>query len=243
MPDFERTAGAHFVTTEWGLIRSAVGSTSPEAQAALERLCRSYWRPIYAYLRRLGRTSQDAEDLTQEFFLLLLRREIFARVAPGQGRFRTFLLVALKHHLLDQDQRARALKRGGSFRIVSLDDFAREEIVENAVARSGAPDAIFDRRWAELIVERALTRLAREYERREDLPTFEALREFLRTEPDEFACRDVGARLGIKVETLRVAVHRVRKRYRIAIREEIAQTVAEDSDIESEMRHLLSALS
>lgn len=230
-----------FATTRWTLVQIAGGETA-DAQQALEQLCSIYWRPIYAYLRRQMHSQHDAEDLTQEFFALLLRRKIFARVAPGSSTFRSFLLTALKHHVMDTRSRDRAQKRGGGVPVFSLSNLNGEEQL-SAASVATAPEIAFDRRWAELVIERAHHRLRQDYERREDERTFDALIPFLRGDPPENAYQTAAGELGSRLETIRLAVHRLRKRFRDSLRAEIAQTVGSEAEVDDELKYLLRAVS
>lgn len=236
-----QTSAARFASTRWSLI-AAADPLLPSANAALENLCELYWRPIYAFLRRKGLTRQDAQDTTQEFFAIVLRREFFSRVRPGTTKFRSFLLTALTNHLRDQERSKRALKRGGATLTLPLEEVAAEEIAVQKFHR-GEPEAVFDRRWAELVVARTVEDLRGEFLRKGKGPMFEALQVFLSQQPESAVAAEIGARLSMTQEALATAVHRLRKRFRVVLRMEIARTVASDADIDGEMRYLLLALS
>lgn len=231
-----------FATTRWALVNAAAAE-DPDADA-LETLCQIYWRPIYGYLRRLGRTCHDAQDITQEFFALLLRREFFARVTPASGRLRSFLLVSLRNYLRNRDRDLRAAKRGGGALEVPLEEFAHED---ELAARTSASEAElgYERRWAELIFGRAVERLGTEYATRRRQPEFELLRTYLSAElePASPSGRTAAQELGLTPAGLVSAVHRLRQRFREALRAEVADTVADDAEVEEELRHLRRSLS
>lgn len=235
--------GDRFPTTRWGLVAGMEQQT--EADAALAQLCAIYWRPIYSYLRRTGHHTHDAQDITQEFFALVLRRELFARVTPGGGaKLRTFLLTALGHHLHDLSRLRCAQKRGSGVPLVSLDDFASEDASALDVPVAADPGGAYDRRWAGLVFERAVQRLAESYALRGKSAQFEILRVFLTLDPEGQHERSVAAagKLGMSMEALAAAVCRLRKRFRAALRTEVAATVAADADVEDEMRYLRRSL-
>ncbi len=231
-----------FATTRWALVNAA-GADDPDADA-LESLCKIYWRPIYGYLRRLGRSCHDAQDITQEYFALLLRREFFARVTPSSGRLRTFLLVSLRNYLRNRDRDQRAAKRGGGVLEVSLEEFADEDAL---AARQPASEAEsgYERRWAELIFARAVERLGEEYIDRRRREEFLLLRPYLSAELEPAVPRalEAATRLGLSPAGLVSAVHRLRQRFREALRAEVADTVADDSEVDEELRYLRRSLS
>ena len=214
----------------------------PEARDALEALCRAYWPPIYAYLRRRGWSVADAEDLTQGFFLTLLDRGGIGRARADLGRFRTFLLASLQHHLADQHDRGGALKRGGGRAVLPLDAAESESWLASEPAHGDSPEEIFDRRWAATVIGRALARLQERMTRSAGAARFAALRPFL-TGGEVGAYAEVSRALGIDETAVRVGVHRMRRLFGVLLREEVAETVGSDSDVDDEMRHLRRLLS
>ncbi len=230
-----------FATTHWSVVLAAANEEKPEAAAALERLCSTYWYPLYAYVRREGHSPADAQDLTQEFFARLLARHALAQVAPEKGRFRSFLLVGLRHFLSDQRDRASAAKRGGGKAVLSLDaqeaeDRYRLEPIERLDA-----EKIYERRWAMTLLGRAWTRLREESAARGKLQQFERLAEFVAGEA-EVTCVAAASGLGLSESAMRSAVHRLRERYRALIREEIALTVSAPGEVDEELRYLIRVM-
>jgi len=220
------------------VVLAAGQASAPGAQAALETLCRSYWYPLYAYVRRQGYGPQDAEDLTQEFFARLLRLNSLESVAPHKGRFRTFLLVSLKHFLSDARDAIRAAKRGGGQTVLSLDEGSAERRYrqeEPAVAAS--PEDLFDRRWLLALLDQALTRLDKEYADAGKAAQFASLKEFLQNPTEDGDYDRAAAALGLNPGAVAVAVHRLRQRYRDLVRAAIAETVSSSEEMEEELRH------
>jgi RNA polymerase sigma-70 factor (ECF subfamily) len=231
-----------FVTTHWSAVLTAGRSDTTRARAALEQLCRNYWQPLYAYVRRTGHSREEAEDLTQEFFARLLVQNTVARADPARGRFRSFLLASLKHFLAHEWEKARAQKRGGGAPLIPLEFDTAETRCAQPVALGDSPDRAFDRQWALALLEVVLGKLRREYSDagREDL--FLGLKDTLSGGRAEIAYRDLGARLGLSEGAVKVAAHRLRHRYRELLREEIANTVAGPEGVEEELRQLFAAL-
>lgn len=232
-----------FVTTHWSVVLTAGRSDTTRAHVALEKLCQSYWFPLYTYVRRRGHSPEDAQDLTQEFFARLLARNTFAQAAPQRGRFRSFLLGSLKHFLANEWEKARAQKRGGRVQLIPLEfDTAETRIVQPA-APDETPDRAFDRQWALSLLDVVLGRLRREYTDagREDL--FRGLKDTLAGGRAEIPYRELAGRLGMSEGAVKVAAHRLRQRYRGLLREEIANTVAGPEEAEEELRQLFAALS
>ena len=225
-----------FATTRWSLVLAAGAGGS----RALAELCRAYWFPLYAFTRRLGHGPHDAEDFTQGFFADLLARDALAGVAAERGRFRSFLLASLKNFLADQRDRARAQKRGGGAPVISFDAVAAEERYALEPAGDGAPELLFDRAWALAVVERALGRVGDEYS--DQTAVFEALRPLLTGGGAQSSYAEIGTALGLQEGAVKVAVHRLRKRYAQALRAEIAETLLDPSEAEAELRHLLAVL-
>jgi RNA polymerase sigma factor (sigma-70 family) len=229
-----------FVTTHWSVVLKAGRADTPNAAAALEQLCRNYWHPLYAYVRRAGHSPEDAQDLVQEFFARLLERNTIGRADPGRGRFRSFLLTVLKNFLANEWDKQRAKKRGGEVKMLSLQfDTAETRL---APAHQDTPDKAFDRQWALSLLEVVLGRLRHEYAstRRDDL--FRALKDTLSGARSEIPYRELAARLGMSEGAVKVAAHRLRQRYRELLREEIANTVSGPEEIEAELRDLFRAL-
>ena len=228
----------HFETTRWSLIVRARGE-GLLAHSALETLCRGYWFPLYAFVRRSGYAQHDAEDLTQAFFSHVLATDFIGRVAPERGRFRSFLLVSLRNFIAKQHARESAQKRGSGQRLVDFDEAAAEGRL--AVERSASLSAavLFDRDWALTLLEKALDRLGAEQRAMGKGALFLRLRPFLRTSPERGDYDALATELGLAKGTLTVAVHRLQQRYRALVRAEIAQTLADPADLDDEMRHLL----
>lgn len=224
-----------FDTTHWSVVLRARGEPA-DARAALETLCRAYRAPVLAYVRRRVHARDAAEDLTQAFFARFLERAWHASADPERGRFRSFLLTALKRFLIDADTEAATLKRGGGYRFEQLDDTL------HAPADGDSPERIFERAWANAVLDAAFARLRGEAERAGKLALFERLREFLVEPPDEADYAKAAAELGLRRNTLAVAVHRLRHRLRDLVRAELADTTSDGADLEAELRALREAL-
>ncbi len=233
-------ASPRFATTRWSIIAAACHGPTIEADAALEALCRAYWYPLYAYVRRSGHAPADAQDLTQAFFARLLEKSWLRDALPERGRFRGFLLMALKRFLAKEWRRDAARKRGGGLAFVPLD--ASEAESRYAVEPSLSPDAMFERRWALTVLDRALAELAIEYAAADRASEFALLKGHLVAARGEIDYDATAAGLGLGPGAARVAVHRLRKRFRETLRREIADTVAQSSDAEDELRHLVQIL-
>ena len=236
-----RNRSPAFVTTHWSVVLKAGRADTPNSAAALEQLCRNYWYPLYAYVRRVGHSPEDAQDLVQEFFARLLERNTIGRATPERGRFRSFLLAVLKNFLANEWDKQRAKKRGGEVRIISLQfDTAETRL---APAHRDSPDKAFDRQWALSLLDVVLRRLRQEYAaaRREEL--FLALKDTLSGARSEIPYRELAARLDMSEGAVKVAAHRLRQRYRELLREEIANTLSNPNEIEGELRDLFQALS
>jgi RNA polymerase sigma-70 factor (ECF subfamily) len=231
-----------FATTKWTRVLLARNPDSIEAQAALGELCQTYWYPLYAFIRRSGYTREDAQDLVQDFFARLLSQEWLAQVDRRKGRFRSFLLAALKHFLANEWDRKRAIKRGGGQHFVSFDGASLEARYELEPSHLDSPDKIFERRWAMLLLDKALVRLQQEHIQEGKRVVFEALKDCLTGSRDSVRYSEVASRLGVTMGALKVMIHRFRRRYREVLREEVAETVAEPGQIEDEMKYLLEAL-
>ncbi len=233
---------AWFVTTRWSVVLAAREKDSPQSAAALETLCRSYWYPLYAYVRRQGHSPHDAQDLTQEFFARLLQKEYLQAVAREKGKFRTFLLVALKRFLANEWDRARAEKRGGGQAPLSFDAGQAETRYQVEPAATVPAETIYDRRWALTLLEQAMTRLRQEFADAGKAAEFEQLKLCLAADKGSIPYAEMAAKLGLTEGALRVAIHRLRRRFREVFREEIAHTVSRPEEIEGEVRYLLTVL-
>ncbi|NBR84172.1 MAG: sigma-70 family RNA polymerase sigma factor [Verrucomicrobia bacterium] len=232
-----------FVTTRWTQVLAA-GRTSDttHARAALEQLCQTYWYPIYAFVRRQGHAPHDAQDLTQSFFACLLERNALGAVDRERGRFRSFLLATLKNFLRDEWDKLRAQKRGGGQAVISLDAGDAESRYSREPADTLTADRIFERRWALLLLDRAVERLRAEHEAAGKLAQFEALKASLAGSRESQPYTALATQLGLSKGAVKVAVHRLRQRYREVIRAEIAETVASEAEVEAELKHLMAAL-
>ncbi len=231
-----------FPPTRWSVVLAATRRHSPESTRALEDLCRAYWYPLYAYVRRSGQSPHDAQDLTQEFFARLLEHHWLETADRERGRLRTFLIVALKHFLHKEWRRASAQKRGGGMVPVELDTQCAESQYAVDPTAGLAPDAAYDRQWALTLLDLALKRLEAEFATGSRAGDFGVLKGCLLAAPGSFDYANIAARLGLQPGAARVAVHRLRKRFREIYREEIAQTLAEGADLKEELRHLAAAL-
>lgn len=232
---------ARFVTTQWSVVLDAAQPGAAQS-AALEELCRAYWYPIYAHVRRSGHGVEDARDLTQEFFARLLERQDVARVRREKGRFRSFLLVALQHFLASEWRRANAQKRGGRLEFVSLDEVMAEKRYAAEPAQDCDAATLFDRRWALTLLEQVLAQMRREYEQAGKGEQFSQLKGLLSGDGvPPYA--ELGARIGLSEGATKVAAHRLRQRYLALLSETIAQTVANPAEVEDELRYLVKVLS
>lgn len=242
MPDDPPTQrqDAYFETTHWSVVRAAANADSPRAEAALSQLCRGYWYPVYAYVRRRGHAPHDAQDLTQEFFARLLEKRWLEAVQEERGRFRWFLLSALKRFLANEWNRDHALKRGGGQPVVSLDETTAEGRYQHEIADPATPDKLFDQSWALTLLEGAQNRLRQEYESTGRGVVFDQLKIFLSGDRAPLTLAEAGLPLGMAEGAVKVAVHRLRHRYRECLREEIAQTVASPEEVDEEIRQLFA---
>ena len=235
------TAG-QFVPTRWSVVLAAGRSDTTHARAALEKLCGTYWPPIYAFVRRQGHKPHDAQDLTQEFFARLLEKNYLADVDRAKGKFRSFLLASLKHFLANEWDKARAQKRGGGKSFVPIQAQDAETRFGVDPADSQSADKIFEKRWALTLLEQVLQKLREEFVADSKGKLFEQLKPTL-TEPSRtISYAEIAARLDTTEGAVKVAVHRLRQRYRELIRAEIAETVASKSEVEDELRNLFAAL-
>jgi len=231
-----------FVTTHWSVVLTAGRSDTTRARDALAKLCQTYWFPLYAYVRRRGRSPEDAQDLTQEFFARLLERNWLERADQQKGRFRSFLLSAMNHFLSDEWDKARAQKRGGGLAPVPLQFDTAETRYGHEPADRATPEQNFERRWALTLLEAVLRRLSAEYEQDGRVELFAALHPCLVGDRTAQPYAGLAANLGVSEGTVKSAVHRLRQRYRQLLRDEIAQTVAGPGEVDEELQHLFAVL-
>jgi len=230
-----------FSHTRWSVVRAAGGADPRRRDEALEHLCRTYWQPVYTYVRRRGNRPEDAQDLTQAFLAALPAGGSLAGLTPENGRFRAFLLAALKHFLANAHDRRMAAKRGGGAVHLPLDGEEAETLYQHAAPAALQPDRLFDRQWALTVLELALDRLRADYDTPEKLRVFEGLKDTLTTDADAVGYAAIGQQLGMSEGAVKVAVHRLRKRYREALKAEIADTVEEPALVEEELQSLMAA--
>jgi RNA polymerase sigma factor (sigma-70 family) len=229
-------------TTQCGRVLAARDGTDSEARAALEFLIRTYWEPLYAFIRSRGHDPDEASDLTQAFFTDLLERKALAHVDPEKGRFRSFLLASLRNFLSHDHDRRQAIKRGGATFTDSLDIEAGERRYAKHLTDGQTPDDVFERRWAMTVLDRAIERLSREAAEASSDGHFDELRPYLTSREPGLPYRELATELGLSESAIRVAVHRLRKHYGDCLRAEIADTVADPAEIDDEVRHLLTSL-
>jgi RNA polymerase sigma-70 factor (ECF subfamily) len=232
-----------FATTHWSVVLAAGQQESPQAGEALEKLCQAYWYPLYVYVRRRGHGPEDAQDLTQEFFARFLQKNSVAAADPAKGRFRSYLLGALKHFLADERDRAQAKKRGGGQTMLSWEQDRAEARYRQEPTDDLSPDKVFDRRWALTVLQQATARLRQEYQAVGQLGLFEGLKTFVTASGAAPSYLQAAARLGLTESAVRSAIYRLRRRYHALIREEVAQTVGDPLQLEEEIRHLMSVFS
>lgn len=231
-----------FATTRWSLVLAAGESDSDVSARALEELCAQYWYPLYAYARRRGYDTEDARDLTQSFFAKLLEKRDLRTADPTRGRFRTFLLSSMKNFLAGEWRKDNTLKRGGAVEILPLDFDSAEESYGLEPSHELSPEAIYERRWALGLLERAVTDLQSQYAQAGNLELFDALKGFLGGEDDVLPYSELSRRLGQSEGTLRTAVSRLRSRWRKRLRELVAETVGEESEVQDELRSLIASV-
>jgi RNA polymerase sigma factor (sigma-70 family) len=237
-----RADSAVFATTHWSVVLAAGHSSVPGAQAALENLCRTYWFPLYAFARRQGNTPEDAQDLTQDFFSRLLEKNYLATVNPNLGKFRTFLLRSLKNFLVNDWKRAGRLKRGGGVEFLSIDTNEAEERYAAEAPDEFNPDAEYETRWAVALIEQVLSTLRQEFDAADKGRLFEELKGFIWGNKTIASYAEIAGQLDLSEGAVKVAVHRLRQRFRELLRAEVAHTVARPEDIDVELRHLIGVL-
>jgi RNA polymerase sigma factor (sigma-70 family) len=237
-----------FATTRWSLILSAAHSESGDqnARAALEELCRTYWRPVFSFVCRRGYSMEDAQDLTQDFFVKILEGNWLQHADPNRGRFRSLLLKSLENFLINEAEGTHTRKRGGDVEFISWDDWMAEAPSQLSISphalESLPPERLFDLRWAVTVVEHALRRLREECERKGRRRLFNALSPLLTAERDEVSYASLSTALGVAETAVKKQLHTMRQRYRSLLRDEVAHTVADPADVEDEIRHLCAAL-
>ena len=239
---FGRGARAGFATTQWSLILSAADPASPRWQQALTQLCQLYWYPLYAFIRRQGHEASEAEDLTQEFFLRLLEKGYLDAAGPEKGKFRTFLLVCLRRFLANQHDRRQAQKRGGQRRLVSIDLSSAESRYQLEPAHHATPERVYERRWALALLDAVMQRLQREYADRDKQVLFDQLKVLLVVDETPARYADLASKLQLSEGAVKVAVHRLRKRFGQLLAAEISRTLDGRSGLREEINQLITAL-
>jgi RNA polymerase sigma factor (sigma-70 family) len=235
--------GRKFKLTRWSVVLAAAEEASPQAQEALATLCQTYWYPLYAYIRHQGYPPHDAQDLTQEFFFKLLQKRYLAGIQREGGKFRSFLLTALKRFLANEWDRARAQKRGGRHTVVSIDGDAAESRYRLEPAHELTAEKIYEQRWAQALLDRVFGRLREDYHQAGKQNLFDLISPSLSRSRDAMPYAQIAARLGVTEAAVKMAVKRLRARYRELLRAEIAPTVASPEEVEEEIRHLFAAFS
>ncbi len=238
----------HFATTRWSLIRPGGALGTPSAyNEGLTKLCQIYWRPIFTFIYRRGYSAQDAQDLTQDFFLVILEGTLLQSADPKRGRFRSLLIKSLKNFLVDAHVKRRTQKRGGDLQFVSWEtwmaDVPGQLSISMQALETSPAEALFDLSWAAAIAEEALRRLRMECEAKGRRRVYEVLNGYLTTEREEISYHDLSVALGVPEPTVKSLLHQFRKRYRALLREEVAKTVESDADVDDEIRYLCTTLS
>jgi RNA polymerase sigma factor (sigma-70 family) len=233
-----------FNTTHWSVVLEAGQNESPRSASALEKLCQTYWYPLYTYVRRYGHNRQDAEDLTQDFFTRLLGKNYVAKADRDRGKFRTFLLGSLKNFMLNEWKRAGRLKRGGGpNEFVPFDGDAADGRYSGEGITEDVPENAYEKQWAVALIEQVFAALRTEYAAAEKAELLQELKQFVWGEESTVSYAEIGEKLKMSEGTVKVSVHRLRKRFRELLREEVAQTVARPDEIDDELRHLIAVLS
>ena len=239
--DTLENGAAAFLTTHWSVVLCAQGG-SAAAREALEKLCRSYWLPLYAFVRREGHSQEEAQDLTQEFFALFLARKDFDEVRREKGRLRSYLLVSLKHFLANERHKAKAIKRGRGEQPISLDEMLAHERFDLESVLTLTADQIYERRWATAVLDQVLARLDEEYRTGGKASLFDRLKLLLVDEPGNLSQAEIARESAMTENAVKQAFHRMRLRYREILREQIAHTVATSGEVEDELRYLIGVL-
>jgi RNA polymerase sigma-70 factor (ECF subfamily) len=243
MADLESVSNQVFATTHWSVVLTAGQRDLPQAAEALEKLWRAYWYPLYVYVRRQGNNPEDAQDLTQDFFSRLLEKNYLARADRDRGKFRTFLLGSLKNFLINEWKRAGRLKRGGGLEFFSIDANAAEDRYATEAGKESDSDAAYEQLWAVTLIEQVLAALRQEFSAAGKARLFEELKGFIWGEKSTASYAEIAGHLNLTEGTVKVAVHRLRQRFRELLRAEVAHTVARPEDIDGELRHLISVAS
>jgi len=236
-----QNGAASFATTHWSMVLTAQGE-SPAADEALEKLCRTYWRPLYGFVRRQGLAPEDAQDVVQEFFAGLLRRQNFRTIRQEKGRLRSYLLVSLKRFLASERHRANGVKRYQTSPSIPLDEVLASEHADFDLAQTATPDELYERRWVLTVLDQVLARLEGEYRTVGKEALFDRLKDSLVGDPHGPPQVEIAAELGMTENAVNQAFHRFRQRYRLLLRDEIAMTVAQPGEIEDELRHFAAVL-
>jgi len=234
--------GERFSTTQWSRVRTARDGSDSDARRALEELCQTYWYPLYAFVRRQGYDAAAAEDLTQAYFAELVEKDFLKSVESSAGRFRSFLIASVRHFLSNQRERDQALKRGGGARTISLETANAEALFKDEPAECLDPEQVFERRWALIVIGRAMERLQHAAHKAGTEAQLECLRPYLTGEATRAPYSEVAAELGMTVGAVKGAVHRLRKRFGQLLRAEIAETVSDPAEVDDEIRHLLTVI-
>ena len=235
-------SASQFMATRWSIVLAAGKMSGQRRQRALEELARAYWVPLYGYIRRKGHDASVAEDLVQGFFAHLLEKQALSKVDQELGRFRAFLLASLKNYMRDQWDKAKAIKRGGGKRVVELDAMLAEGCYRNEPVDDLTPERLFDRNWAMALLSQVMTRLGEEFEKKGQKPLFEAIQGSIAGSAEGLSYAQAGKKLGMSESAVKMAAHRLRKRYREILRDEIAQTVSGPELIDEEIRFLMNCL-
>jgi RNA polymerase sigma-70 factor (ECF subfamily) len=235
-------ASGLFATTHWSEVLAAGQAGSPQSAEALDKLCRAYWYPLYAFVRRRGHSPHDTEDLLQGFFARFLEKHYLGDVDQAKGRFRSFLLAALKHYLANEWDKAKALRRGGRVEFLSLEGGAAESRYYEEPVSELTPETLYEQRWAYELLGQVLERVRHEFEASGQSPLFEALKGFLLGESRAVSYAEVAAQQGLSEGAVKKRVQRLRQRYQRLLREEIAHTVARPEEVEDEIRYLFSVV-
>lgn len=238
MPQSERA----FHTTHWSVVLAARQQEGTVGREALAKLCSTYWYPLYGFVRGRGCSPQDAEDLTQEFFYQFLQKNSLFGVSPSAGKFRSFLLACLKNFLIHQWERAHAKKRGGGMAPIPLDSLEAETRLSIEPAEQSTPEVLFEKRWALTVLENTVKALQHEYAARNKAEIFESLRGFLPGSQGSESRAELAAKAGISIGAVDVAVHRLRQRFGALLREQVAQTVSSEAEVDEELRYLMSVV-
>ena len=231
-----------FAETAWSMVLAAGSESDPRAREALAELCRTYWPPIYSFLRRRGYGRDDAQDLTQSFFQHVLEEETFRRASPERGRFRSFLLGVLTRCLADDQARLRSKKRGGGVQFISVDEMAAEELHHQRMTTDLSPAESLDARWAGLLLQRALDKVKAEFLVAGKAETFHALSPFLAADKPDLSYQEVAQRMGLALAAVKTHIHRLRQQFASAVRHEVLQTVTAPHEVDDELQELRSVL-